>query len=106
MGRARNPVDIKHPLYAIIAELDFSSLLNGTRYEFGRTLVGLEYSLPNISVELLEVKNIQVFQPLPQKRSTLPDIILVKPRLSLVKANIDVPEVFNGTPPALILFMH
>jgi hypothetical protein len=69
-------------------------------------LIRLEYSLLNISIKLLEVKSIQVFQLLAQKRSVIPDIIPIKPRLSLVKANIDVPKIFNSIPPVLILLIY
>ena len=48
----------------------------------------------------------QVFQPIAQKRSAMPDVIPIIPRLSLVKTNIDVPKIFHRAPPAFVLFMH
>ena len=58
MGRAKKSINIKYPLYIMIIEPDLALLRYYIWDQLGVVLIRLEYSLPNVSIKLLEVKSI------------------------------------------------
>lgn len=89
-----------------MAELHLALSSNSIGSEFAGALIGLQHRLPDVRVELLEVERMKIFQPLRQERCVLLHIIPIIPRLGLAEPDIDIPEVFDCTPPPLVLLVH
>ena len=62
VGQVNGPIDRKHPLHVILVELKAPFLFNCAGRKFKRALIGFEYSLLNVHIELLEVQGVEILK--------------------------------------------